>query len=41
MAFSEARRAGFSLRTSVSSPPSSGKGFRQRNKATINVISTV
>ena len=37
MAFSEARRQGFSPGTSVSSPPSSVNSFSQQNKARINL----
>ena len=41
MAFSEARRRGFSPGTPVSSPPSSANGFSQFNKAEINAVSTL
>ena len=41
MAFSEARRQGFSPGTPVSSPPLSVSWFSQQNKAQINAISTL
>ena len=41
VAFSLARRQGFSPGTAVSSPPSSVNGFIQYNKAKINGISTL
>ena len=41
MAFSEARRQGFSPGTPVSSPPSSVNGSANKNKAKINAIKTL
>ena len=41
MAFFEARRQGFSLGASVSSPPSSVNGFRQESNTKIDAILTL
>ena len=41
VAFSEARRQGFSPGTPVFFPPSSGNGFSQEKKAKVNAISTL
>ena len=41
MAFSKARRQGFSRGTPLSSPPSSVNGLSQLNKTKVNAISTL